>query len=466
MIRPLLAAALALAAAPLSAAPLSAAPLSDQDLAALRDAALNDTTAYAIVEGLTTEIGPRPTGSANVVRSRDWAVARLRAMGFRNVRIEPYEIDAWARGEERAEVLGPFPQGLHVTALGNSGATPAGGLSLPVTLFRDLAALRAAPDGSLKGRIAYVGHYMTPSMDGASYGPEGQARRAGPALAAQKGAAALLIKSIGTDHSRAPHTGATMFPAGVTPIPAAALSVSDAGQLERIAARGQEVRIRLTLTPRRIGKVKSGNVIAEVPGSDPAAGIVVIGGHLDSWDLGTGAIDDAAGVAITTAAAKRVMDAGPPRRTIRVVWFGDEEVGLVGGMQYAKAHAGERHALAAESDFGADRVYKVDFALPAAAAPLADRIAAALRPLGITRSGDRAGGGPDLGPLAATGVPAIDLGQDGTRYFDIHHTADDTLDRIDPKQLAQNVAAWTTMLSLVANAPEDWGAMPPASTAR
>ena len=170
------------------------------------------------------------------------------------------------------------------------------------------------------------------------------------------------------------------------PIPAAALSVPDAEQLERIASRGQPVRMKLVLTPRMVGTRESGNVIAEVPGSDPSAGIVLVGGHLDSWDLGTGAIDDASGIAITAAAAKRIMDAGQPRRTIRVVWFGAEEVGGMGGDAYARAHASERHASASESDFGADRVWRFEVNLPATAKPVADRLQTALAPLGITRA--------------------------------------------------------------------------------
>jgi carboxypeptidase Q len=193
-----------------------------------------------------------------------------------------------------------------------------------------------------------------------------------------------------------------------------------------------------------------------VPGRDPAAGIVLIGGHLDSWDLGTGAIDDGAGVAITAAAAKVILNMPKkPRRTIRVVWWGAEEVGGNGGDDYFKRHKAEPHALAAESDFGADRVWRVDMKLPESAKPLGDRIAAALAPLGITRGKDPATGGADVSDLIASGVAGIDLQQDGTRYFDWHHTPEDTFDKIDPVQLQQNVDAWSIMLNLVANAPED-----------
>ena len=438
------------------------APLVDPAVAALRDKALNDDIAYDIVEGLTTEVGPRPDGSPQEERARQWAVAKLKSLGFKNVRIEPYELqNVWVRGVETAEVVAPFAQPLRLTALGNSGATPAEGLTLPVAFFPSLADLRAAPDGSLKGKIAFVSNAMQANQDGSAYGPEGQARRAGPSIAATKGASAIVIRSIGSDHGRGPHAGVTNFAPGVAPIPAAALSVSDAANLERMIKRGKPVMLHLTLTPTFVPSRMSGNVVAEVPGTDPAAGTILIGGHLDSWDLGTGAIDDASGVAITTAAAKRLMDSGRHRRTIRVVWFGDEETGGFGGFAYAKAHAGETHALAAESDFGADRVWRFETNLPATAKAVGDRLAAALAPLGIVRGSGIGGDGTDVGPTLATGVAAIDLNQDGTRYFDYHHTPEDTLERIDPQQLRQNVAAWTTMLAIVADAPEAIGPVTP-----
>ncbi|KQM65820.1 peptidase M28 [Sphingomonas sp. Leaf17] len=460
--------AAALAASALSVPPLFAQRVAppppatvDPKVAALRDAAMSDTMAYDIIEGLTTEVGQRLAGTEAEARARQWAVVKLKAMGFKNVRIEPYQMPVWVRGEESATILSPFPQTLTLAALGNSGATPAGGLTAPVVVFATYGDLAAAPAGSLTGKIAYVGNAMQPTQDGSSYGQSGPARFVGPALAASKGAAAIVIRSIGTDHHRFPHTGTTNFPAGVTPIPAAALSVPDAEQLERIAARGKPVMMKLVLTPRQTGTHESGNVIAEVPGSDPSAGIVLVGGHLDSWDLGTGAIDDASGVAITATAAKRIMDAGRPRRTIRVVWFGAEEVGGFGGKDYARVHAQERHAIAAESDFGADRIWRFEVNLPDSAKPVADRLASALAPIGITRGTAIGGDGTDIAPTLALGVGAVDLNQSGLQYFDTHHTPDDGIDRIDRAQLSQNVAAWTAMLAIVANAPEAIGPVTP-----
>jgi len=424
---------------------------------ALRDAALKDDVAWEITEGLTTEIGARPAGSAAEANARIWGAKKLKALGFSNVRIETCEMPVWTRGAESGEIVSPFPARLALTALGNSGATPAQGIEAEIVYFATLADLEAARDGSLTGKIAFVSHAMKPTQDGSSYGPFGQVRRIGPNVAARKGALAIVIRSVGTDHHRNPHAGNTNFEAGVAPIPAAALSIPDAENLERMLARGKPVRMHLLLTPTVSATGQSGNVVAEVPGSDPKAGIITIGGHLDSWDLATGAIDDASGVAITTAAAKRIMDAGRPRRTIRVVWFGAEEVGGCGGPSYLARHKDERHVLTAESDFGADRVWQFKSKLPAGAKPVTDRLSRVLAPLGIALAEGSAHGGSDVEPLVKAGVSVIDLEQDGTHYFDVHHTPDDTLDKVDPEALRQNVAAWTAMLAITANSAENIG---------
>ena len=435
--------------------PAHAAPSTGSD--AIRDAALKDDVAYGFTEGLTTEVGPRPAGTPQEARARDWAVARLKALGFSNVRAEPYAMPVWQRGRDEASILSPFPQRLVLAALGNSGSTPEEGIEGEVAYFPTIAALEAAPEASVKGKIAFVSHGMKATQDGSSYGYFGAARRQGPSIAAKKGAIAIVIRSIGTDHHRVPHTGVQMWAKGVQPIPAAALTVPDAEQLERIVARGQPVKLHLTLTSRMLTDQPSGNVIGEIPGSDPGAGIVVAACHLDSWDQGTGAIDDATGCGIAAAAALQVAKAGQPRRTIRVLMAGAEEVGGDGARAYFKAHGTEKHALAIESDFGADRIWRVDFKLPKGHEALAGRVSEALAPLGVGTGSQEAGGGADIAPLVKAGVPVIDLQQDGTRYFDLHHTPDDTLDKVDPEQLRQNVAAWATTLHLVANAPETLG---------
>ncbi|WP_449472307.1 M28 family peptidase [Sphingobium chungangianum] len=431
--------------------PLAAAPA---DTTAIREAALQDNIAWDFTEGLTTEVGPRPAGTPQEARARAWAVAKLKALGFSNVRSEPYKMPVWVRGHDEARILSPFPQNLALAALGNSASTSANGIESEVIYFPTLSDLQAAPDGSLKGKIAFVSHAMAATQDGSSYSHFGATRRQGPSVASKKGAAAILIRSIGTDNHRLPHSGVQMWADGVKPIPAAALSTVDADQLTRILSRGQSVRLRLTLTSKMLKDQPSGNVIAELPGTDPTAGIILAACHIDSWDQGTGAIDDASGCGIITAAALHAAKAGPLRRTIRILMAGAEEVGGDGGRAYFTAHGGERHAAAMESDFGADRVWRVDFKLPAGHEALSDRIASTLSPLGIAPSRLAAGGGSDIEPLVKAGVPVVDLQQDGTRYFDIHHTADDTLDKVNRAQLQQNVSAWAVTLFAIADAAE------------
>ncbi|ANI76686.1 MULTISPECIES: M28 family peptidase [Sphingobium] len=438
----------------LSPFPAAAAPSSSETI---REAALQDIVAWDFVEGLTTEVGARPAGTPQEARARDWTVAKLKSLGFANVRAEPYKMPVWLRGRDEARVVAPFPQRLVLAALGNSASTSEKGIEAELAYFPTLAALEAAPDGSLKGKIAFVSHAMSATQDGSSYGYFGATRRQGPSIASKKGAVAILIRSIGTDHHRQAHSGIQMWADGAKPIPAAALSIPDADQLTRIIARGHPVRLQVTLTSRLLKDQPSGNVIAEIPGNDPAAGLVMAACHLDSWDQGTGAIDDASGCGIIAAAAVHAAKAGPLRRTIRILMAGAEEVGGDGGRAYFTAHGAELHALVMESDFGADRVWRVDYKLPAGHEALAARLSAALAPLGIARSHVAAGGGSDIEPLVKAGIPVIDLQQDGTRYFDIHHTPDDTLDKVDRVQLQQNVSAWAVALFETANAQESLG---------
>jgi hypothetical protein len=411
-------------------------------------------TAWDIVADLTTEIGARLDGSPREAAARDWAVVRLTSLGFKNVHVEPFTIPGFVRGAESARLTGPYPHELHITALGNSVPTPKGGLTAEMVYFPSLDALKAAPDGSLKGKVAFIDNQMLPNQDGSGYGPYGNARRQGPAVAASKGAVGAVIRSAGTDHNRDPHTGGTNFPAGSKAIPAGAVSAPDADLIARIAATGKPITIQLVLESHPQANMPSGNVIADLPGRDPSLPPVLLACHLDSWDLGTGAIDNAAGCAIITDAALRAQHGGQPLRTIRVLWAGSEELGGFGGIAYAKAHANEPHALAMESDFGADRVWRVDLNLAAANKPLGSKVSAALAPMGIVTGAPKAGGGTDVEPIiAAQKLAVVDLQQDGTRYFDLHHTPDDTLDKIDPAQLEQNVAAWTAVLNVVANEP-------------
>lgn len=428
----------------------------------MRDLALEQNIAYKTVESLTTEIGPRLAGSAQEARARDWAVAYLNSLDLDNVRVEPFELPGWVRGEEYASVTAPFPQPLSITALGGSVATPASGIEKEVVLFENLAALQQAEAGSLKNKIAYVGHAMQRTQDGSSYGYYGKLRRIGASVAAEKGAAGILIRSIGTDSHRMPHTGQMNYAPDVTKIPAAALSNPDADQLERIAERGKTIKVKMVLTPKAIGAVKSGNVIAEIEGSEHPEQVVVIGGHLDSWDLGTGAVDDGAGVAITTAAMELIKASGlKPKRTIRLILWGSEEVGLLGGKAYLQQHQEDlaNHVIGTESDFGAGKIWQITSRVNEAAQPYVADIASLVDPLGIAMGAkDVNGGGPDLTPMVQAGFPGFRFVQNGTDYFDLHHTHDDTLDKIDPKDLDQSVAAYVVFAWIAANADvSGWG---------
>lgn len=450
MKRCLILASLLAASAPAIAQPAPAPlPPVPGQVAALRDAALKDDYAWDITEGLTTEVGQRLAGTEAEARARDWAVARLKALGFSNVRVEPFTITNWTRGAESAEVLAPFPQRLVIGALGNSASTGPEGITGEVVGFDSEQALEAAPEDAVRGKIVFVSHAMPRTQDGSSYGFFGGPRRQGPTVASRKGALAIVIRSIGTDYHRNPHAGVMTFADGVKPIPAGALSLPDAEQLQRILKRGKPVSMHLTLVSQT-GEAPSGNVIADVLGRDPSLPPILVGGHLDSWDMGTGAIDDATGIAIATAAAKRIMDAGRPLRPIRVIWFGSEELGLFGGRDYLEKHGKEPHYALAESDFGAGRIWKVDSKLGKGRDQEARTLQAALAPLGIVPGSLDKADGSDIEPLLDAGLPGVGLSQDGTYYFDVHHTPDDTLDKVDPEALRQNVAAWTAMLGVLA----------------
>ncbi len=422
----------------------------EQTAKRLIDKGLTDDTAWTLLESLTTEIGPRLAGSDAEARARDWGVQTLKRLGFKNVRIETFELTYWNRISERAEIVSPYPQRLAVTALGHSPSTPAGGAIGEVVRFETLDALETTR-ADLSGKIIFVDEPMTRTQDGSGYGAAVQKRSRAAVVAAEKGAIAALIRSVGTDSHRNPHTGGSVRGgAALAPAPTAALSNPDADQLARALklAKGP-VRVLVDIQTEFKKSAISGNVIGEIPGKSDE--LIVVGGHLDSWDLGTGAIDDGAGIAITVAAAKLVGDLkGKPARTIRVIMWGAEETGLWGAKAYARAHEAElpRHVLAAESDFGAARIWKFQTHFGDAMLAKAKIFQRLLHPLGVGAGNNQAFGGPDVSPLRAAGVPVIDLYQDGSDYFDLHHTPDDTLDKVDRHAVQQNVAAWAATIYL------------------
>ncbi len=424
--------------------------------AELRERALASDLGYKITESLTTQVGPRLAGSEADARAVAWAQAKFRELGFDKVWLEPVTFPKWERRSEHAQVLGANAQPLTLTALGGS---PAGTVEGEVARFADLAALEAVPAGSLAGKIAFVDFTMPRAKDGAGYGPGGRVRSRGPSAAIRAGASGFLMRSAGTDSHRMPHTGITRFDDGLKPIPSAALSAPDAAQLSRLAALGP-TRVRVALDCGWDGEATSHNVIGEIRGKSKPDEVVIIGGHLDSWDLGTGAIDDGAGVGLTMAAAKLIGQSKlRPARTIRVIAFANEEQGLYGGKAYAAKHAADvaKHQIGAESDFGAGRIYAYSSSAPDYAKAADAQIAQALAPLGIEHTPGKGGPGPDISPFAAGGLAWARLAQDGTDYFDYHHTPDDTLDKIDPKALAQNVAAYAVFAYLAASADGDFG---------
>ena len=450
-----------LAFCPAVAAAQEAAPVPPriaQTVEALIEAAETDETGLAFVEDLTTEVGQRLAGSAAEKRARDWSVVELKSLGFRNVRVEAFEIPFWSRVTDAASIVSPAPQELVITALGGSAPTPEGGIEADVVRFESLAALERADGRDVEGRIVFIDEGMISTMDGSGYGLAVRKRSQCANVAAEKGAAACLIRSVGTQQRRMPHTGIMSRPEGEAQgaAPAAALSPPDADQLTRLLERGA-VTVALDIQTETLSGVPSGNVIGEVPGSTDE--IVLLGCHLDSWDLGTGALDDGAGCGIVVGAAKLIDELpGQPKRTIRVVLYGAEEVGLFGGDAYARLHGDDldKHVLAAESDFGAGRIWRFQTNFGDGALDYAAAMQRILAPLGVTPGDNAAFGGPDIGVLRRAGVPVVTPGQDGRDYFDFHHTPDDTFDKIEPEAFRQNVAVYAAFAYLAAETGWDF----------
>jgi carboxypeptidase Q len=447
--------------APAATTPLTPAVLTEAR--ALRERALADDTAYELVRSLTTEVGPRLAGTPGDAAAVAWAIRTLKSLGFQNVRAEPVTVPRWIRGEARAEIVAPWPQPLVATSLGGSVGTPQDGIEaevVPITTFEDL---KSMPRERIEGRIVFFTFRMERSRDGAGYSKAAAARGRGAAEAAKLGAVGMVMRSAGTSTSRTPHTGAQRWSEGIPPIPALALSNPDADLIEQQLAAGKPVRLRLASTARWDGEAQSANVVGEIPGEGLRDEIVLLGAHLDSWDLGTGAHDDATGVGIITAAAKLAGEAKPrPRRTIRVVFFANEEFGLSGAKAYAAAHAGaiERHVLGMESDLGAFQPFGLTARVAPDRLPLVRAMQSVVEPLGIDYLGTEASGGADLGPLRELGMPVLDIKTDAAPYFDLHHTANDTFDKVDPALVRVNVAAFAAIAYLAAQAEGGFGRLP------
>lgn len=425
----------------------------------LRERALTDATGWQLVESLTTEVGARFAGSAGDAAAVAWAEREMRRLGFSNVRTMDVVVPRWVRGDAELAVLSPSPQLMPTLALGGSIGTGESGLEAEAVMVKDIAALAALPEGAVKGRIVFFANRMERTRDGTGYARAVAVRAQGPAEAGARGAVGVVIRSISTSDDRLPHTGRTVYKPEVPRIPALAISNPDADALERLFAAGKPVKLRLKSSSRELPDARSANVIGEIPGTDRAKEIVILGAHLDSWDPGVGAIDDGAGVAIMMSVARLIRDLpAKPRRTIRVVLFANEEFGTSGSKAYVAGLAEEldRHVLGFEADFGAGPVWRLTSRVNPAQLPAVDQIFRALAPMRLTRGDNEARGGADLDGLAKLGMPLLSPDLDGMKYFDVHHSANDTLSMVDPQALRQSTAAFAVSVWLAAQYGGDW----------
>lgn len=424
-----------------------------------------EPTAHALASSLAREVGPRLAGSKGDAAAIVWAEKTMRGLGFPVVRREPVTVPVWVRKTERAEIVtGGGKAPLAVTALGWSYGTGPSGITARVVEVGSVEAIERAPEGSLTGAIVFCNVPMERTASGEGYGKAVPTRAKCALEAEKKHAVAALIRSIGTDDTDHPHTG-SMRREGAK-IPSAALSVASAKRLsealakrdrELAAGRASSLEVSLVLDTERLPDAMSANVVAEIPGTKKRDEIVIVGAHLDSWDLGQGAVDDGAGVGIVLAAARAFVK-HPGERTLRVVLFAAEENSLAGGKAYAEAHRAEHHVAALELDAGTGLVVELR--------------ARAGRPVtlpnvpGVKTSSEPAEGGADISPLRQLGVPMLDARQDMSDYFDVHHTAADTVDELRPASLAQATSTVETLLRFATDASVDFGTLPEAERER
>jgi carboxypeptidase Q len=441
-----------------------AAPSTDAEIDSYREpaakiaaATLGGQGALARVAALTEVAGPRPPGSPALGRAIEWARDAFVADGQQNVALEPARVPVWVRGAEAAEIVAPSPRKLAVLGLGNSVATPPEGITADVLVVGSFDEL-AASAAQARGKIVLFNRPFPAGMNpAAAYGATLPYRIEGASRAAAHGAVAALVRSLASASLGAPHTGAMKYDPGQPRIPTAALSVEDADLVARMAARGP-VRLHLTLQDETRPDVDSFNVLAELRGREQPDEIVVIGAHLDSWDVGQGAQDDGSGCAIVMEALATLRRLGLiPRRTIRAVLFTSEEIGARGGHAYADRHAADlpRHVAAFETDIGAGTPLGIRLDATPASVAEARALAPLLAPIGATVV-DTGFAGSDIEPMRAAGVPLAGLFSDPAHYFDVHHSVADTLDKIDPAALGRNVAAMATWAFVVADRPTRW----------
>lgn len=421
-------------------------------------AALASDAAWKKLQHLTDRIGHRLSGSKALERAVVWAQDAMKADGHENVRAEKVMVPRWIRGAESAAIVAPVEKDMRILALGNSAATPKKGLTAEVVVVSDFAELDGLGEAGVKGKLVLFNKAMPPYTreGGTRYGEISEYRMRGPARAAKLGAAGVLVRSVTARSLNTPHTGSTFFPEGVKPIPAAAITVEDAELLARLAAAGDRPRVKLLLSAKMDGEAESANVVAELRGREKPEEIIVLGAHLDSWDVGQGAHDDGAGCVIMMQALTVLRELGlQPRRTIRVVLYTNEENGIRGALAYPQQHKDElaNHVAAIESDSGS--FAPVGFSVTGSDKTLAQMrdLASLLAPLNAT-SIEKGFGGVDIMTLIPAGVPQLGLRVEASRYFDYHHTEADTLDKVDPDELRQNVAAIAIIAYAIAEMEE------------
>ena len=413
------------------------------------DAALSDSLAYGRLAELVDGFGHRLSGSESLERALDWILDEMERDGLENVRGEPVMVPRWIRGEESAELIEPRPRALPMLSLGGSVATPAEGITADVMVVTSYDDLTARAEEA-RGKIVLFNVPFT------TYGQTVQYRGGGAIAAARVGAVAAMIRSVTPQSLQTPHTGAMNYAEGVPRIPFAAITVEDAEMTHRMVDRGERVVVRLRLNAETLPDVPSRNVVSELVGSEYPDEYVVLGGHIDSWDVGQGAMDDAGGCVAAWEAVRLIQRLGlRPRRTLRVVMWTNEENGLRGGTEYRDAHIGEldKHVLAIESDGGVFRPVGFGFGGSDEAYAIVSRIGKLLERIDAGAVG-RGGGGADIGPIMREGVPGMGLNVDGTRYFWYHHTDADTIDKLDPREVALSVAAMAVMAYVVADLPD------------
>ena len=415
------------------------------------DEALRDSAAYNRLAELTDRFGHRLSGSAALERAIDWVLAEMRRDSLENVRGERVKVPKWVRGSESATMLRPRNLPIRMLGLGGSIATPPAGITarvLVVNSFDDLTAKAK----QARGKIVLFDVPFT------SYGQTVQYRGSGAIEAAKVGAVASLIRSVGPFGMQTPHTGAMRYDTTgvVKKIPHAAITAEAASMMRRMQERGDTVVVRLVMSAKQHPDTWSRNVVAELTGAQSPQEVVVIGGHIDSWDVGTGAMDDGGGVVVAWEALNVLKRLGlRPRRTIRVVGWTNEENGLRGGLGYRDAHESElaNHVVAMESDGGVFAPSGFGFSGSDSAYSIVKQAGSLLRRIGAD-SISRPGGGADIGPIMARGVPGMGLNVDGTRYFWYHHTDSDTVDKLNPREMALCVATFAVMAYVLADIPE------------